>query len=1134
MRSRKNRRILWILIGILYAMSVGLLGVIHHTTAEGNKLESQANTLEDARNEARALASELTGNPEESDLGTHAALITREISKAVAIGGGKRDSTYKRIFAAIAGLRNQFAGGGSMGGTRTESAYRSLLDLQQAMSDKMVELQATLRRLDDEESQAVVGSLLGGGLLLVFLSITFYMEQKRLSESERTMELFRKVVRNYPRGISIIEVRENRGKKELRALEGNKASAEITGITIKAAGGKDLTEVFPLVKEHGFTEAILSVCSTGQPVDFDEMYIDRGIAKPGWYTVSIFPLTNSIVGASFGNIDNKKKMEIALRESEERWQLVVWGADDGIWDWNIVSNSIFYSDRWCTITGYRGDGSVNHLANLPHFVHPDDLQRVRTSLANYIRHKVPIFSEEYRIRTAGGEYKWVQDRGQAVFSTEGKPLRMAGSTSDIDRRKSAEEALREERIVLRTLIDNLPDIVYIKDRESRRTVANKAHLELLGLRSESEVVGKTDFDLFPKEVASRFQNDDLEVIRSGVPSMNLETEVYDSKGKPRWFLNSKVPMKNDRGEIIGLVGIAHDITPRKLFEEGLQESERRLSEILQSLPSPTMIVDKDGTVVAWNHALEILTGIPADDVIGQGDYIYALPFYGERRPVLVDMIMQGKTELMREYPGLRTEGNSISAEAFVPNLNGREAYFHVTATALRNSKGEITGGIETILDITDRRKVEIRLRASEEKYRLISENAIDMIAVLNSDHVWVYASPSYNIDNMDPDKIIGQEFLTYVHPEDVDQVKRVFTKVVADYYYRVIRFRFGGSGGKWRIKEATVNAVLGDKGTQTMVVMKDITENVMHERERATLQKELQGRNAELERTLVEMKEMQKGLVQSEKLASIGQLVAGVAHEINNPLAFVHSNLNRFDEYFHEYVELADEWERLAMMTEEGRLSCRDMIAKIREREEKAELKALVEDFNTLMSHTRNGAERIRKIVEQLRGFTRLSNDGFSEADLNSAVDDTLSIVWNEIKYKAVVKKEYGSPPPVVCNPGEIKQVFVNLLVNAAQSIKEKGEITIRTGVRNSFVFVDIIDTGSGISPENLTKIFDPFFTTKPVGKGTGLGLWVSTSIIQKHSGRIEVESEPGKGTKMTVLLPVGLEAQDDGDASSR
>ncbi len=443
------------------------------------------------------------------------------------------------------------------------------------------------------------------------------------------------------------------------------------------------------------------------------------------------------------------------------------------------------------------------------------------------------------------------------------------------------------------------------------------------------------------------------------------------------------------------------------------------------------------------------------------------------------------------------------------------------ATALRNSKGEITGGIETLLDLSEIKRAELLLRASEERFRLISENVVDMIALLDRGFSCLYASPSFVREGVDPRAMGGKNFLSFVHPDDVMALKSVTMTAVETHSYQMLQFRFSTDARVWKTKAATVSAVLNENGEQVMIVMRDITEQIRHEKERQELQDQLQKRNTELERTLYEMKEMQRGLVQSEKLASIGQLVAGVAHEINNPLAFVYSNLNRFDEYFHEFLEVNKKWRDTAEAVDHGSLSAGEMLNGMRACEADAETDLLAEDFDKLMSQTKSGAQRIKKIVEQLRGFTHLSDDGVTLAEINSAVDDTLAIVWNEIKYKAVVKKEYGQIPKVTCNLGEIKQVLVNLLVNASQAIESKGEITVRTTVKGAYAVIDIIDTGIGIAPGNLQRIFDPFFTTKPVGTGTGLGLWVSTSIVQKHAGKLLAESEVGKGTKMTVMLPI-------------
>ncbi|MCL5020231.1 MAG: ATP-binding protein [Bacteroidetes bacterium] len=439
---------------------------------------------------------------------------------------------------------------------------------------------------------------------------------------------------------------------------------------------------------------------------------------------------------------------------------------------------------------------------------------------------------------------------------------------------------------------------------------------------------------------------------------------------------------------------------------------------------------------------------------------------------------------------------------------------------LRGTRGKVDGGIKSIVELPQAKRSTQPLRTSEERFRLVAENVSDIITGLDADNFCMYASASYWQDGIEPQTIIGKNFLSYVHPDDTLAVAAAFKETRESNAHGELSFRFRRSNGDWRIKEATANHLFDNSVTEVLLVMRDVTDRVARETETMNLQIELERRNSELETVIEEMKQMQQGLIQSEKLASIGQLVAGIAHEINNPLAFVNSNLNRFDEYFHEFVTAVKEW-RMLGETIRTVPKFRSMVESIQERERDSDMESLVEDFDVLMKHTRDGASRIKRIVEQLRGFTHLSEGNVAEADLNAALEDTLSIVWNEIKYKATVEKEYAEIPHVVCNIGEIKQVFVNLFVNAAQSINEKGKITVKTGTKDSSVFVEVEDTGSGIPPELVTKIFDPFFTTKPVGKGTGLGLWVSATIIEKHSGKINVESEVGRGTKMTVTFPI-------------
>jgi signal transduction histidine kinase len=194
---------------------------------------------------------------------------------------------------------------------------------------------------------------------------------------------------------------------------------------------------------------------------------------------------------------------------------------------------------------------------------------------------------------------------------------------------------------------------------------------------------------------------------------------------------------------------------------------------------------------------------------------------------------------------------------------------------------------------------------------------------------------------------------------------------------------------------------------------------------------------------------------------------------------------------------------------------------KIRALKQQKDLVFLRADIGQLISESRQGMARVAKIVSDLKDFAHAENQEWLWTDLNSGLDSTLNIVWNEMKYHCTLSKAYGDLPKVYCMASQVNQVFLNLLVNAAQAIPEKGEITVRTGQTGDEVFIAISDTGSGIPAETLLRIFEPFFTTKPVGKGTGLGLAISYDIVQKHKGRIEVESTVGKGTTFTVWLPV-------------
>jgi signal transduction histidine kinase len=272
----------------------------------------------------------------------------------------------------------------------------------------------------------------------------------------------------------------------------------------------------------------------------------------------------------------------------------------------------------------------------------------------------------------------------------------------------------------------------------------------------------------------------------------------------------------------------------------------------------------------------------------------------------------------------------------------------------------------------------------------------------------------------------------------------------------------------------------------------------------------------EVQRREQELKEAQLQVLQSEKLASVGQLAAGVAHEINNPIGFVNSNLGSLKGQVHDLLQLLAVYRQ----AEPALAGHDDLLNAIAQARTDADIEFLQEDIVNLINESLDGVGRVKLIVDNLKDFSRVDSAEWQLARLENGLESALAIAWNEIKYKAEVRKDYAGLPEIECIVSQVNQVFLNLLVNAAQAIEGHGTITLRTGFDEHCVWVEIADSGTGIAPEHLHRIFDPFFTTQPVGQGTGLGLSLAYGIVKRHHGRLEVRSEPGKGSTFRVTLP--------------
>ena len=291
---------------------------------------------------------------------------------------------------------------------------------------------------------------------------------------------------------------------------------------------------------------------------------------------------------------------------------------------------------------------------------------------------------------------------------------------------------------------------------------------------------------------------------------------------------------------------------------------------------------------------------------------------------------------------------------------------------------------------------------------------------------------------------------------------------------------------------------------------------------------DLESRNSELARGKAELERLQAQIIHSEKMASLGQLAAGIAHELNNPVGFIYGNLDILNESIKGVTKMLNYYDKLILPDELAQGAA--------EIKEKIDYQASLEDMSSIIADCRDGAHRIRDIVQNLRTFSRLDEAEFTKTDIHEGIDSTVRLLSRYYSADNItLVRNYGDLPPVDAYSGQLNQVWMNLLVNAAQAVSEKGgQVSIATSIEDDSVKVVISDAGCGIPSEQLTRIFDPFYTTKPVGEGTGLGLSITFGIVERHGGKIAVESRIGEGTSFSVTLPVNIQASYIREASEQ
>ena len=439
---------------------------------------------------------------------------------------------------------------------------------------------------------------------------------------------------------------------------------------------------------------------------------------------------------------------------------------------------------------------------------------------------------------------------------------------------------------------------------------------------------------------------------------------------------------------------------------------------------------------------------------------------------------------------------------------------------------------------TDKSNVEIlqnnlygALRESEGRFKELADILPALIWISNTEGKRIFVNQQFlQFTGLNATECMNGECAKLVHKDDRDALQAVYEKIKTTHKATEAEYRLSHKDGseRWILetivprkrKNGDVSGYMGcgiDISKQKQIE-KSLEDTV--EKRTLQLQKTNQVLEIEKEEQLGlnnQLKETQGHLIQSEKMASIGQLAAGVAHEINNPLGYIYSNLNTLKGYLTDLEQVATLANKLAKQLPKD-----DALAtEFNQLQKDLDLEFLQEDLQDLVKESIEGATRAKKIVQDLRDFSRIDKQESEIFDVEEGISATLNIVHNELKYKADIVKEYGGVKPFQCVGAQLNQVFMNLFVNAAHAIEDFGKITVRTGYQDKdYIWIEVEDTGKGIPDDVKSKIFDPFFTTKPVGKGTGLGLSLSYKIIQDHQGRLEVDSVVGKGTKFRVILP--------------